>query len=37
MWLMPRQDEPRDFVIATGVTHSVEEFCEAACGVLDLD
>ena len=37
MWLMLQQDEPRDFVIATGVTHSVREFCAAAFGVLDLD
>ncbi|MEW6536292.1 MAG: GDP-mannose 4,6-dehydratase [Candidatus Auribacterota bacterium] len=30
MWLMLQQDEPDDYVIATGETHSVEEFCELA-------
>lgn len=30
MWLMLQQDEPDDFVIATGVQHSVREFCELA-------
>src|SRR5213595_2927932 len=28
MWLMLQQSEPRDYVIATGETHSVREFCE---------
>ena len=28
MWLMLQQDEPEDFVIATGETHSVREFLE---------
>jgi GDPmannose 4,6-dehydratase len=28
MWLMLQQDEPEDFVIATGETHSVQEFLE---------
>ncbi|MFO7537845.1 MAG: GDP-mannose 4,6-dehydratase [Chloroflexota bacterium] len=37
MWLMLQQDEPEDFVIATGETHSVEEFLELAFGHLDLD
>ena len=37
MWLMLQQDEPDDFVIATGETHSVREFCEDAFGCLDLD
>jgi GDPmannose 4,6-dehydratase len=32
MWLMLQQDEPEDFVIATGETHSVREFCELAFG-----
>lgn len=27
MWLMLQQDKPEDFVIATGVQHSVREFC----------
>lgn len=30
MWLMLQQDRPQDFVIATGETHSVEEFCHLA-------
>jgi GDPmannose 4,6-dehydratase len=30
MWLMLQQDEPEDFVIATGVTHSVRECLEVA-------
>ncbi len=30
MWLMLQQDEPGDFVIATGETHSVEELCQVA-------
>lgn len=30
MWQMLQQPKPRDYVIATGETHSVREFCEAA-------
>jgi len=30
MYLMLQQDEPEDFVLATGETHSVREFCEHA-------
>jgi len=37
MWRMLQQEEPDDFVIATGQTHSVREFCEAAFTALDLD
>ncbi|MCB1090563.1 MAG: GDP-mannose 4,6-dehydratase, partial [Verrucomicrobiae bacterium] len=37
MWRMLQQDEPDDYVIATGATHSVREFCEAAFALLDLD
>jgi GDPmannose 4,6-dehydratase len=37
MWLMLQQDEPHDYVIATGETHSVREFLEEAFGYLDLD
>jgi GDPmannose 4,6-dehydratase len=33
MWRMLQQKEPEDFVIATGKTHSVREFCQAAFGV----
>jgi GDPmannose 4,6-dehydratase len=37
MWLMMQQDEPGDYVIATGSRHSVQEFCESVFRVLDLD
>lgn len=37
MWLMLQQDEPDDFVIATGERHSVRDFCAAVFGCLDLD
>jgi GDPmannose 4,6-dehydratase len=37
MWLMLQQDKPDDFVIATGETHSVREFCEEAFGLAGLD
>ncbi|KAA3646303.1 MAG: GDP-mannose 4,6-dehydratase [Chloroflexi bacterium] len=37
MWLMLQQDEPDDFVIGTGETHSVQELCEVAFGALDLN
>ena len=37
MWLMLQQDEPEDFVIATGETHSVREFLDKTFAVLDLD
>jgi GDPmannose 4,6-dehydratase len=37
MWLMLQHDEAVDFVIATGDTHSVEEFLEVAFGYVDLD
>jgi len=30
MWRMLQQDEPDDFVLATGETHSIREFCELA-------
>ena len=30
MWLMLQQDEPADYVVATGETHSVRELCELA-------
>lgn len=30
MWLMLQMEQPEDFVIATGETHSVREFCELA-------
>lgn len=37
MWLMLQQDEPEDFVIATGETHSVKEFVETAFASVALD
>ena len=37
MWRMLQQDEPEDFVIATGETHSVREFLDEAAKLLDLD
>lgn len=37
MWKMLQKDEPDDFVIGTGGTHSVRELCEVAFGFLDLD
>ncbi|MDX2044979.1 MAG: GDP-mannose 4,6-dehydratase [Acidobacteriota bacterium] len=37
MWMMLQQDEPDDFVIATGETHSVRELLEEAFGHLGLD
>lgn len=37
MWLMLQQDEPDDYVIATGEAHSVREFCEVAFDIVGLD
>lgn len=37
MWKMLQQDEPDDYVVATGKSYSVREFLEAAFGLLDLD
>ncbi len=37
MWLMLQQDEPDDYVVATGETHSVREFCEVAFARAGLD
>jgi GDPmannose 4,6-dehydratase len=37
MWQMLQQDEPDDYVIATGVARSVREFCEHAFAVAGLD
>lgn len=37
MWLMLQQDEPDDYVIATGETHTVREFVEETCRLLDID
>jgi len=37
MWLMLQQDEPEDYVVATGATHSVRELVEMAFKCADLD
>ena len=37
MWRMLQQDTPEDYVIGTGKTYSVRQFCEHAFGALDLD
>jgi len=37
MWLMLQQEKPDDYVVTTGETHSVREFCEEAFGLLGLD
>ena len=33
MWLMLQQDQPEDYIIATGESHTVREFCELAFAV----
>lgn len=37
MWLMLQQDQPEDFVIATGETNTLEEFIEAVFQAVELD
>jgi GDPmannose 4,6-dehydratase len=37
MWLMLQQDQPDDYVVATGETHTVREFLEHAFSHVDLD
>jgi GDPmannose 4,6-dehydratase len=37
MWLMLQQDEPDDYVVATGRTTSVREFCELAFSYVNLN
>ena len=36
MWLILQQDKPDDYVVATGETHTVREFCEHAFGELGM-
>ena len=36
MWMMLQQDKPDDYVMATGETHTVKEFCELAFKELDI-
>lgn len=37
MYLMMQADEPDDFVVATGETHTIQELCEEAFGYVNLD
>ena len=37
MWLMLQQEKPADFVLATGEMHSVREFIEECCKILEID
>ncbi len=37
MWLMLQQEEPEDFVVATGVSHTIEELLETAFSSVGLD
>lgn len=37
MWLMLQQDSPDDYVIASGLTHSVKDFCKLAFKHVDLN
>ena len=37
MWMMLQQEKADDYVIATGETHSIREFAETTCGILDID
>jgi len=37
MWTLMQNDHPEDFVVGTGATHSVQEFCEKAFSYLGLD
>jgi GDPmannose 4,6-dehydratase len=37
MWMMLQQEEADNYVVGTGETHSVREFCEIAFGHVDLD
>jgi GDPmannose 4,6-dehydratase len=36
MWMMLQRDKPDDFVIGTGISHSVGDFLEAAFACVDL-
>jgi GDPmannose 4,6-dehydratase len=37
MWLMLQQQDPEDYVVATGETHSIRELLELSFSILDLD
>jgi GDPmannose 4,6-dehydratase len=37
MWLMLQQERPDDYVVASGATHTVRDFCDAAFSHVELD
>ena len=37
MWMMLQQEQPDDYVICSGMTHSVREFCDLAFSHLGLN
>ena len=37
MWLLMQNNQPEDFVVGTGVTHSVRDFCEKAFSYLGME
>ena len=37
MWMMLQREEPKDYVVGTGETHSVRELCEYSFEYLGLD
>ncbi len=37
MWLMLQHDKPQDFVIGSGIPHTVRDLCETAFSALDMD
>jgi len=37
MWMILQHDEPDDFCIATGRTHTVQSFLDTCCGLVDID
>jgi len=37
MWLMLQHEKPDDYIVATGVTHTVRQFCESAFSYLGLN
>jgi GDPmannose 4,6-dehydratase len=37
MWLLMQNNQPEDFVVGTGITHSVRDFCEKAFSYLGMD
>jgi GDPmannose 4,6-dehydratase len=36
VWLIMQQDEPKDYVLASGQTHSIKEFLETAFGFMEI-